>query len=43
VIAFGFAVAVGLPLFVLFAVLVWPEPTAHRAEAERETLGSTSR
>ncbi|MEU4810030.1 hypothetical protein AB0H20_12605 [Nocardia fluminea] len=25
-IAFGFAVAIGLPLIVLFATIVWPEP-----------------
>ncbi|MFI8976517.1 hypothetical protein ACIGO9_26775 [Nocardia asteroides] len=44
-IAFGFAVAIGLPLFVLFAVLVWPERippdrTVHgiqqRIESERK-------
>lgn len=43
-IALGFAVAVGLPLFVLFASIVWPEPIPpdrtvaairERVEAER--------
>ncbi|MGW5314520.1 hypothetical protein [Nocardia thailandica] len=27
-IALGFAVAIGLPLLVLFAAIVWPEPIA---------------
>lgn len=31
----GFVVAVGLPLVVLVGTIVWPEPTAGRAEDER--------
>ncbi|MEU3010863.1 hypothetical protein [Nocardia asteroides] len=44
--ALGFAVAIGLPLLVLFATIVWPEPIppdrtvdAIRARIEAETAG----
>ncbi|WP_446224004.1 hypothetical protein ACTWPB_01780 [Nocardia sp. IBHARD005] len=42
--ALGFAIAIGLPLLVLFGVIVWPEPIppertvdAIRARLEAET------
>ncbi|MFD4353694.1 hypothetical protein ACFWPX_14135 [Nocardia sp. NPDC058518] len=36
----GFAVAIGLPLLVLFGVIVWPEPAApeHTVDAVRARL-----
>ncbi|MFD4460312.1 hypothetical protein [Nocardia sp. NPDC058480] len=44
--ALGFAIAIGLPLLVLFGVIVWPEPVAPertvdaiRRRAESETEG----
>ncbi|MFD3742969.1 hypothetical protein [Nocardia sp. NPDC058633] len=44
--ALGFAIAIGLPLLVLFGAIVWPEPTpperpvdAIRARIESEREG----
>ncbi|MEV0543795.1 hypothetical protein [Nocardia salmonicida] len=49
-IGLGFAVAVGLPLIVLFATIVWPEPVAPeytveaiRARVESETERNRAR
>ncbi|MEV6061855.1 hypothetical protein AB0L62_17790 [Nocardia asteroides] len=44
-IAFGFAVAIGLPLMVLFGVLVWPEPIPpeRTVDAIRERLEAERR
>ncbi|MEU4313730.1 hypothetical protein [Nocardia sp. NPDC024068] len=36
-ITLGFVVAAGLPLVVLVAAIVWPEPMARQAEVEQDT------
>lgn len=43
--AFGFAVAIGLPLLVLFGAIVWPEPVApeRTVEAIRRRIEAENR
>lgn len=40
-ITLGFVVAIGLPLLVLVAAILWPEPTAGPTEDERNSSRHT--